>query len=127
MTQKELDALKEKYKKNKDVQDIFAHFESIFEIPYFDGFVTTKTQILRWQEILKTQGVGLSSVSDDKSFERAHKFLTELKPYYDNLEYFKSKLTAEQVLAAEAQAKSAYEMAEERMAAERLNEQGEDE
>lgn len=67
---------------------------TIVRSPYLDGYLAVKTTIDNLNEELKSGVAKINEgVSDaDKSFERSHKYITEMQPYYEQLEYFRKRL-----------------------------------
>ncbi len=61
--------------------------------PYSQGYSPVKRTIDDWNEEIKQGGIKILSDDDNAKFARAHKYFTEIKPYYDILEYFRSKMS----------------------------------
>lgn len=82
----------------------------ILNSPFYDGYVTTKYVINR----LNKEIIGLKKIikEEDKVFEKVHKFTTEINGYYDQLEYFKNKLTPKQLSHANEEVVSLFEKAQ---------------
>lgn len=79
---------------------------NIMQSPFYTGYVTIKSSIDKWNMEIQSSEISLTSSKDDKSFERAHKYLTEMKPYYEQLEYFRANLTSKKLVDAEIEVNS---------------------
>lgn len=111
MNSEKLKDVKKLCQKNELLREFFSEYEEIIKSPYFEGYTTLKAQIMIWQKSIKENNIGITGNGEDKSFERAHKFLSELKPYYELIEYLKKQMTPEEVKSAEEQADTLVERA----------------
>ncbi len=73
--------------------------EKIMCSPYYDGYMAVLTTINNLNEELMS---GVSKINegvqdDSKSFERSHKYITEMTPYYDQLDYFRGKMSPKEI------------------------------
>lgn len=61
--------------------------------PYYDGYEAVRATIDNLNSELKN-GVAkiVADELGDKNFERSHKYITEMQPYYEQLEYFRKRL-----------------------------------
>lgn len=88
----------------------------ITESPFYNGYLAVYTTIMNLNSELME---GAATIRPDmkpgaeegeyfdaaeKAFERSHKYITELHIYYDQLEFFRSKMLPEQVKQAESEA-----------------------
>lgn len=90
--------------KDKDAADFI---RAVVSSPYYDGYLAVLTTIVNINKELQSGVAKLvpeTKVSDegklqilDKVFERSHKYITEMQPYYDQLEYFRKHLTPQEL------------------------------
>ncbi len=81
-------------------KDAAEFIRSILNSPFYDGYLAVKNTIDNLNNELQDGASKIVSDSDeknDKQFERCHKYITEMKPYYEQLEYFRSKLSPQEV------------------------------
>jgi len=65
--------------------------------PYKDAYLSLLNQLNNWNNQLLEKPIDLFGEATDKSFERAHKYLTEQKPYFEQLDYLRKLMTPDQV------------------------------
>lgn len=83
-------------------QKAFEILDAIFKSPYFDSYIALKAQMERWNKEILEGGIKLkNSNEEDKSFERAHKYFTEMTFYIKSLEELKQKMLPEEIKQAE--------------------------
>lgn len=90
--------------------DSVAEFvKTILESPYLKGYKAVLTTIDNLNQELM-EGVAKIKPEEegngDKQFERSHRYILEMKPYYDQLEYFRSKMTGAELKQEEKTGKS---------------------
>jgi len=109
---KELESLKSPIAK-----EAAEFIRNIVNSPFYDGYLAVKITIDNLN--LELQDGAAKIITDDedndKQFERSHKYITEMKPYYEQLQYFRSQLLPEQVVEANAAAGSVQDQARERL------------
>lgn len=72
--------------------------EQIAQSPYLDGYLAVKTTIDNINQELKAGAAKITSgEGEDKNFDRSHKYITEMQPYYEQLEYFRKKLSPQEL------------------------------
>lgn len=76
--------------------------------PFLKSYLTVLGQINDWNDQLtikkeettdgeKTHGrINLFADASSKEFERAHKYFTEMKPYFEQLEYLRKLMTTDE-------------------------------
>lgn len=80
----------------------FEILDAVFKSPYFDSYIALKAQMERWNKEILEGGIKLKNSDDeDKSFERAHKYFTEMTFYVKSLEELKAKMLPEEIKQAE--------------------------
>lgn len=80
----------------------FEILDAIFKSPYFDSYIALKAQMERWNKEIVEKGITLKSTDEnDKSFDRAHKYFTEMTFYIKSLEELKQKMLPEELKQAD--------------------------
>ncbi len=69
--------------------------------PYSSSYLACKTTIDRWNEQLMETEISLLDSEQKPMFDMAHKYLTEQKPYIDQLEYLRGKMSPDDKKAAD--------------------------
>jgi len=64
--------------------------EKFLSSPYLDSYRACMNTIQSWNRQLTAQEIDIFNVEDKPKFEMAHKYLTEQKPYIEQLEYLRS-------------------------------------
>lgn len=111
MTPEKLEEVKKLCLAKPLLKEFFEHYAAIVSSPYYEGYTTVKSQVMTWQKDIQEKKITISGDEKDKKFERAHKFFSELKPYYDLLDFFRSKMTPEEVRSADEKATTLFEAA----------------
>lgn len=99
--------------------------QSAISSPYFDGYVAVLVTIGNLNQELQngvsriesetiTTAKGESIIAD-KNFERSHKFITEMQPYYEQLEYFRVKMLPNEVEEANVKTADLLDEARQKM------------
>jgi hypothetical protein len=91
-------------KDNKDEKGrkAFEFLDAIFKSPHFESYITLKAVMSRWNKQLLDKNIDiLSNDPDDKGFERAHKYLTEMTFYIKSVEELKAKMLPEELKKAD--------------------------
>ena len=66
------------------------------ESPYVNSFLSCYRTIENWNRQLSENEIDIFNVEDKAKFDMAHKYLTEQKPYIEQLEYLRKLMTPEQ-------------------------------
>jgi len=111
MTDEQLIALKKLASRHECAGYAYAFITSVKESPYYEGYITLKSTIDKWNQELQDSRIRLTSDKDDKAFDRTHKYFNEINVFYDKLEYFRSKLTPDQIDKANAVVRDIFERA----------------
>ncbi len=76
---------------DKEASEFIKH---IVRSPYLNGYIAVKTTIDNLNEELINGAAKINegTTEHDKAFERSHKYITEMQPYYEQLEYFRQRL-----------------------------------
>ena len=77
--------------------------ENVLRSPYYEGYKTLKKTIDSWNHEINNSPIMITSDKDDKAFERASKYLMELKFYYEQLDYMRTKLLPKEIEEVEAE------------------------
>ncbi len=84
--------------------DAAEFIRNILSSPYYDGYLAVKCTIYNLNSELKN-GAAKIIVEDDngseKAFDKSHKYITEMIPYYEQLEYFREKMLPNEIKKAE--------------------------
>lgn len=64
--------------------------------PYVDAYLTLLRVTSDWNAQIQSQQIDLFGDKDEKQFDRAHKYLVEQRPYYEQMEYFRNLMSPEQ-------------------------------
>lgn len=64
--------------------------------PYVSSYLSLAQTIDNWNKQLFEHQINILNVEDKPKFEMAHKFLTEQKPYIEQLEYLRKLMTPEE-------------------------------
>lgn len=78
--------------KNKSVREYIEHLEAQQKTPYFEGFLTLKRMVDKGNSQIKDATMDVFSEDGEKEFAQAAKFTAQLKGWYAEMEYFKSKM-----------------------------------
>ena len=88
--------------KDKSVLAYVEYLESKFKSPYYNSYTACKTTIDRWNAQLMKREIDIFDSENKSIFDMAHKFLTEQKPYLEQLEYLSKLITPEEVKEGES-------------------------
>lgn len=79
----------------KELEEKLAVFE---KSPYKNGYLSSYTQISTWDKKMIESPISLEAVGEDdlKAFDKAIKYLERKKALFEDLDYFRSKMTAEE-------------------------------
>lgn len=87
--------------KDKDVLKYVTYLEEKIEkyekSPYKKSYLSLKKQVDSWNEQLTNNNIDLFGDSSEKAFDRAHKFFSEQKPYFEQMEYLRGLMTKSEV------------------------------
>lgn len=78
------------------VEEIENELKIFKESPYVNSYLALYGQIENWNQQLRDIKINLHGEATEKAFERAHKYFTEQKPYFEQLEYLRKLMTPEQ-------------------------------
>jgi hypothetical protein len=73
--------------------------------PYEDSYIALRTKITEWNEELRTKAISLFADKDQKEFDRAHKFFSEQKPYFEQLKYLRIEMGPQKTESADRKLK----------------------
>jgi len=65
------------------------------ESPYCNSYLALLYQIEAWNSQLVDTPIDLFGDRENKEFDRAHKFFTEQRPYFEQLDYLRKLMTPE--------------------------------
>lgn len=87
------------------VLDYVEYLEKKIELyeksPYSSSYLACKKTIDRWNNQLLDTEISILEAEQKPMFDMAHKYLTEQKPYIDQLEYLRGKMSPEDKKAAD--------------------------
>lgn len=66
------------------------------ESPLASSYLSCLKTIERWNKQLYDKEIDIFNIEDKPKFDMAHKYLTEQKPYIEQLEYLRKLMTPEQ-------------------------------
>jgi hypothetical protein len=97
--------------KNNSLKKLIGFYDYVIINPYYESYKALKVLMANLNEDLLSEQITLLNVAskeggDDKSFLYAHKYATEIKFYYEQLDYLKSKMLPEDVIQADREASS---------------------
>jgi hypothetical protein len=91
--------------KDKDVIAYIEYLEKMLEkfsnSPYADSYISTKKILDDWNKQLSEHRIDIFNADDAKKFSMVKTFLKEQKFYTEQIEYYKSKMTASEVKSAD--------------------------
>lgn len=91
--------------KDKRALEYIEHLKkrnSLYEnSPYKESYLALINQLDSWNNQLMEKEIDIFGESTEKGFDRAHKFFSEQKPYFEQLEYLRGLMTAEEIKAAD--------------------------
>ncbi len=89
---------------------VLEEYNKLIKSPFLEGYLTVYRQITEWNKEIEDDSKSIKIVqmeyqnatgqwvkSSDKSFDNAHKYLKEIQLLYDKLEWFRGKLTEEEI------------------------------
>lgn len=82
-------------KKNEAVASLLEFYNTVIQSPYYDSYISARNQIQWWNLEIKNNPTSIYNDSEDmndKSFERAHKFLTTQSELISNLNAIRLQL-----------------------------------
>jgi hypothetical protein len=82
--------------KDKNAIAYIEFLETKLKSPYYNSFLALKTTIDNYNAQLIANKVDLFDVDDKAKFEMSHKYLTEQKPYLEQMEYLLNKMSPEE-------------------------------
>ena len=82
---------------------------NVISSPYYDGYKAVWFTITTLNKEIQESAIILSE--EDKRFDKINKYIIELKPYYETLDYLRLKLTPEQTKSANEEVRSLFERA----------------
>lgn len=85
----------------KDALLRIEQLEEMFKSPYFDSFDACRSTVKKWNKQIRENEVNLFDPEDKQKFDMIHKYLTEQKPYLEQLDFLLSKMTPEEKGEAE--------------------------
>lgn len=78
------------------VEELEFKLKKYEESPLIESYIACLETVNRWNRQLMETEVSLFTGTEDKSFDRAHKYLTEQRPYIEQLEYLRKLMNPEQ-------------------------------
>lgn len=73
--------------------------------PYSNSYLSLLFQIENWNKQLTDKPIDLFKDKEAKEFDRAHKFFTEQKPYFEQLDYLRKLMLPEEQKEIDKKAK----------------------
>jgi len=84
----------------KEVQEYIGYLEKnlsqFTDSPYLNSYLACWHTIENWNSQLQGKSIDIFNTEEKPKFEMAHKYLTEMKPYIEQLEYLRKLMTPEQ-------------------------------
>jgi len=84
----------EDLKRIKELEERLSVYE---RSPYKESYMALLTQINDWNEQLTENPINLFADNTSKEFDRAHKYFTEQKPYFEQLEYLRKLMNPDEI------------------------------
>ena len=69
--------------------------------PYKESYLALLNQLDHWNSQLMDAEINIFGEATEKGFDRAHKFFSEQRPYFEQLEYLRGLMTAEEIKAVD--------------------------
>lgn len=82
--------------KDKNVLEYIDHLEGQLKTPYYDAFMSLKMMVDEGNRQLKSIKFDVFSPDGEAKFKQAAKFSSQLKEWFAQMEYFKSKMNPEE-------------------------------
>lgn len=80
----------------KELWEYVEHLEDKLKIytesPLESSYLALRSKIIEWNDQLMNQPINLFADKDQKEFDRAHKFFSEQKPYFEQLKYLRNEM-----------------------------------
>lgn len=84
--------------KDKSVIEYIEYLESQLKTPYADSFLSLKRMVDKGNSQIKNTEIDIFTPDGDAKFKQASKFSSQLKDWFDQMEYFKSKMSPEEII-----------------------------
>ena len=85
----------------KDILPYVEWLEAKTKSPFYNSYVALKITTERWNKQLTEKEIDLFSIEDKPLFDMAHKYLTEQKPYLEQMDFLLGKMTPQEKDEAE--------------------------
>jgi hypothetical protein len=83
--------------KDKSVLAYIHYLEDQLKTPYAEAYISLKNVIDKGNEQLKNFDMDIFTLEGEAKFKQALKFSSQLKDWFEQLEYFKSKMNPDEV------------------------------
>lgn len=87
--------------KDKACLEYIEYLEAQLKTPYAEAFISLKKMVDKGNEQLKEVSFSVFTDDGEKTFRQAGKFTAQLKDWYTEMEYFKSKMSPQEVADAQ--------------------------
>ena len=81
--------------KDKSVHEYIEYLEAQLKTPYAEAFLSLKKMVDKGNAQVKNADMDIFSPEGETKFKQAAKFSSQLKDWYSEMEYFKSKMSPE--------------------------------
>jgi len=85
--------------KDKACLEYIEHLEAQLKTPYAEAFLSLKRMVDKGNSQLKTTDFDVFTPDGESKFKQAAKFTSQLKDWYTEMEYFKSKMSPQEINA----------------------------
>jgi len=85
--------------KDKSVLEYIAYLENQLKSPYAESYLSLKRMIDKGNSQIKNIEIDIFTPEGEAKFKQASKFSSQLKDWFDQLEYFKSKMSPEEIIS----------------------------
>ncbi len=83
--------------KDKSILEYIESLEAQLKTPYAEAFLSLKKMVDRGNAQVKGAEMDIFSPEGETKFKQAAKFSSQLKDWYSEMEYFKSKMSPEEL------------------------------
>lgn len=84
--------------KDKSVLEYISQLENQLKTPYAEAFISLKRMVDNGTVQMKNIVFDVFTPEGETKFKQAAKFTSQLKDWYSEMEYFKSKMSPEEIL-----------------------------
>lgn len=87
--------------KDKGILEYIVFLENQLKSPYAESFVSLKKMIDKGNAQIKESDIDIFTPEGETKFKQASKFSSQLKDWFEQLDYFKSRMTPDEIKSAE--------------------------